>query len=627
MTHPKRLLYWTAPSLLCLLLYWNGLRAWFQMDDFAWLGLYQRVHDWPSFLEAMFRPLAQGTVRPWSERAFFMAFAWWFGMVALPFRIVVFATQILNLVLLTTLTRRLTGSAAAGLLAPMLWLVNISLYLPMAWTSAYNQVLCSTFLLGAFLLFHRFTETGDRRYYTWQWIIFLLGFGANELNVVFPALAALYAASCARRYLASTLPLFGVSAVYAVVHRIAAPKPETSIYRMYFDADLPYTLFTYLRWTLGADGFARQKNWNWQLFAALELLVGAALLGFLIYKLRQRQWVALFFAGWYLIVLAPLLPLKNHFTEYYAMMPTLGLSMLGAWGLAAAMERGAGAKVAAAVLALMYAAPSGFASWSYTRNTYINARDAKGFLTRVAYAHKLHPDRTILVKGLTSQLFWSGFYGNPFRIFGLSSIYMTPDTEAHIEPFPEMGPISQHFLAESVALDGIRKGRVVVYEMNDGQLRRITPVYERALAAREELSEPKHLEAGLPIFDGQLGTGWHQAEDGHRWTSRRATLRMSGPFQVVGRHDGAEELRVRGVAVPEQVRDAPLFLTVSVGGRPYPPSRIDSSNLDFQFRYPLAQAFVGQRSIEIAVEVDRTLRKLPDERELGVAFGTFQVVP
>src|SRR3954469_9150200 len=81
----KHVLYWTAPSLLCLVIYWYGFRAWFQMDDFAWLALYLRVQDWPSFLEAMFHPFAQGTIRPWSERLFFMSGMWLFGMDATPY--------------------------------------------------------------------------------------------------------------------------------------------------------------------------------------------------------------------------------------------------------------------------------------------------------------------------------------------------------------------------------------------------------------------------------------------------------------------------------------------------------------------------------------------------------------
>ena len=109
----------SVPSLFCLVLYWHGLKAWFQMDDFAWLGLHTLVHRLRQFLiSTLFRPMAQGTVRPLSERLFFLGFWQLFGMEALPYRALVFGTQFLNLVLITIITRRLTGSAVAGFLAP-----------------------------------------------------------------------------------------------------------------------------------------------------------------------------------------------------------------------------------------------------------------------------------------------------------------------------------------------------------------------------------------------------------------------------------------------------------------------------------------------------------------------------
>ena len=79
--------YWLALPLICLAVYWRGLFAWFQADDFAWLSLRAHVHDWRSLLENLFAPMAQGTIRPLSERAFFLVFESLFGLHALPFRI------------------------------------------------------------------------------------------------------------------------------------------------------------------------------------------------------------------------------------------------------------------------------------------------------------------------------------------------------------------------------------------------------------------------------------------------------------------------------------------------------------------------------------------------------------
>src|SRR5215471_2005542 len=230
----RRAAWWAAPCLFCLILFWPGLTAWFRGDDFAWLGagLYNRnFHD---LLVSLFGPKAQGTIRPFSERVFFMLGFQWFGLDALPFRIVVFATHFVNLSLAMWIGARLTGSRAAGLCAALLWLVNSSNILPLSWTCVYNQVLCGFFLLLAFCFLLRYTETGARRYYVWQWIAFVLGFGAQELNLVYPGLALAYTLLCARRYWRGTLPMFAVSAVYVAVHQAVAPPVKTGDYAMHF---------------------------------------------------------------------------------------------------------------------------------------------------------------------------------------------------------------------------------------------------------------------------------------------------------------------------------------------------------------------------------------------------------
>src|SRR5262245_40916357 len=131
MTRVRAVLWWTAPPLLCLLLHWSGFTAWFRADDFAWLGagIYiQNLHD---LLVAVFWPQAQRTIRPLSERVFFMAGFSLFGLDSLPFKIVVFGTQFASLGLMASIGARLTGSRAAGLLAALFWVINGSLIEPL----------------------------------------------------------------------------------------------------------------------------------------------------------------------------------------------------------------------------------------------------------------------------------------------------------------------------------------------------------------------------------------------------------------------------------------------------------------------------------------------------------------
>jgi len=67
----------------------------------------------------------------------------------------------------------------------------------MTWSAVYNQVLCGLFLLLAFYFLLRYIETDRALFNLAQWIVFLLGFGALEINVMYPALAASYTLLCA----------------------------------------------------------------------------------------------------------------------------------------------------------------------------------------------------------------------------------------------------------------------------------------------------------------------------------------------------------------------------------------------------------------------------------------------
>src|SRR5260370_2674939 len=267
MRRAVRILYWLIPILFCIWLYWMGVRIWFSKDDFAWLNLKNHVTDFRSFLWTMCDPFAQGTIRPWSEGGFFMLFSWFFGLRALPYRLFVFLNQFINIILVILVTRKLTKSQLAGFVAPLLWVANPVLLIPMTWTASYNEIQCTTFLLLAFYLFIRYTETGERKYYWAQWAIFVLGFGSLEIIVVYPAIAAVYAYLFSPRTMLSTLPMFGASAVYALVHRIAAGDIGGGFY---YDMDfhvrtLLSTMKQYWHILLGVPAYSEFMHWpSWR---------------------------------------------------------------------------------------------------------------------------------------------------------------------------------------------------------------------------------------------------------------------------------------------------------------------------------------------------------------------------
>ncbi|HEY1496343.1 MAG TPA: hypothetical protein VGF49_17445, partial [Candidatus Solibacter sp.] len=322
-------LYWIVPSLVCLALHWRAFDSWFRADDFAWLGLGLNVTNFRSLLDALFAPSPHGTVRPLSERAFFLLSHGLFGLDPLPFRIVAFATQFTNLVLVAAIGARITGVRAAGFWAAVLWAINSAILVPLVWACAYCELMCGLCMLSAFYLLLRYIETGHRRYQVAQWAVFLLGFGALELMVVYPAIAAAYTWLCARRHFARTLWLFAGSAAYFVLHTIFVPPQKAGFYAMHLTGAVFRTLGVYWAWSLRP---AALRDPRWLALTAVWMLT-IGLVCFAIGKLRAGNRLPLFCLAWFLIAISPLLLLRDHLGEYYVFLPVVGLCWLAGWAL------------------------------------------------------------------------------------------------------------------------------------------------------------------------------------------------------------------------------------------------------------------------------------------------------
>lgn len=613
-----RILYWLLPILFCIAIYWRGMRIWFAQDDFAWLNLRNHVTDFRSFLWALFAPLAQGTIRPFSERGFFMLFSWLFGLRALPYRLFVFLNQFLNIVLVMLVTRRLTRSDLAAFVAPLLWIANAGLVIPMAWTSCYNEVQCTTFLLLSFYFFMRYTEEGERKFYWAQWVTFILGFGALEIMVVYPAIAAAYALFFARRYLRSTVPLFAASAVYAMVHRLAGPRQENFYYEMSFHVrTLLSTLWQYSKILLGEPAFFISKHWPaWAGYAVVDLLV-ASILGFVAWQAWKRQFLPLFLLSWFLIVLAPLVPLHNHVTDYYLFVPAIGVAMLAAHALSLAWKRSWTQTAVVGALTLLYLVPATAVSYQNMIAYFDRADRVRAVVQSVAYAKRIHPGKAILLRGIDDDIFWSGIYDSPFRIFGWNDVFVTPDCRAQIHEEPHLGPVDPYILPESAVVQALRDQSAVVYSFEDRRLRNITGPYQLLLDSQPPPPLSARVDVGAPFFKDQLGEGWYSLEAGFRWSGKHAVVYLLGPATP------GQKLTLYGFATEQQLKMGPLHFALTFDGRPAPPKIIDQG--EFHLAYDLPPDLVGRPKIEVAFTLDRTFQVPSDGRDMGVVFGEFAI--
>jgi hypothetical protein len=613
--------FWLLPSLLCLALYWRGFTAWFRADDFAWLGTGIYIQNFHDFLVAVFAPQAQGTIRPLSERAFFLVGFSLFGLDALPFKMVVFATQFANLALVASIGARLTGQRWAGFFAAIFWVLNASAILPLGWSCVYNQVLCGFFLLLAFHFLLRYVETGERRYSLFQWAAFLVGFGALELNVVYPAIAAAYTLLCAPKgprgkYFRETLPMFAVSIAYALAHNAAAPVQKTGDYAMHFTGAMFRTLSKYWTWSVGPTFlFTPFVLPKWLLPAGI-VVVSAGLLGFLAWKLRAGARAALFCLAWYLAVLAPVLPLRDHQTEYYVFLPVIGLCWLGGWAAVSGWHAGTRGRAAAVTLAAIYAlmgVPGAVATSEWNHAITMRVRN---LVEGVAGIHERHPSKAILLEGVDSDLFWNGVLDRPFRLFGLDHIYLAPGSEKRIDAHPDLGNIGDYILPANVVAQALKREELVVYDVRGARLRNITDLYA---ALPRESGLPLRVDAASPLTSYLLSAEWYESDGDHRWMPRRAGLRMGAPLT------GAQKLYLRGNCPDEQLSPGPLSVTVTVDGSTLPATVIRPGENAFELVFALPDSVVGKAEMRVTVEVGRVIRPASDPRDLGLAFGAFEV--
>ena len=614
---------WLAPALLCLFVFWPGVLAWFQRDDFAWLALRLEVYSTADFWDALFAPKAQGTIRPWSERGFFMLYSKLFGLEALPYRLTVFATQFLAIFLLSRVAWRLTGSRLAAWLAPLFWCVNPALGTPLSWTSAYNQVMCSAFLLGAFLCWLHYAESGRLRHYAAQFVIFVLGLGALEIEIIYPGLVIAWCVLAgAWRRLPAALPMAAVSGAYFLFHNSVAPKVTSGPYALHVDAGMLVTLRTYWLDAFGGRALASFEVPGWWIAfgQAAPWIVTAALAVFVAAVVLKQRWLALFGFAWFLGALAPVLPLRDHVSDYYLAIPTIGLALAGAEAVRLAWEWRRGAGIAAMIVAVSaYMAPAAYVARGTAAYYHERSTEAEQVVFGVQRARELHPGKAILLTDVSSDLFWSAINDRPFRLLGLDEIYLAPGAEGGIQANADLGDVNSFVFPPGRVVRLLDEGMGVVYSAGGGRLRNVTKIYHSLARSRWKPALAHRIEVGSPLFADHLGEGWFKIEGGNRWMGKRATFELQGPAGP-GQH-----LSLRGYLAKEILIKGPLHLTVIADGEALPPVTLDQPDAEFNVDLALPAAVTGKERVRFVFELDKAVIPPGEDRELGLLFGTLAI--
>jgi hypothetical protein len=616
----KRALWYLAPPLLCLAVFWRVPFVWFRIDDFAWLGLSLQVVDIPSLGRALFQPLAQGTVRVLSERIPFLVFGALFGLHSWPFRILAFGTWFLALFLMQAIGTRLTGSRAAGLLAALLWTSSAEMAVPLAWASAYNQILCALTALAAFYSRLRWIESDEPK---WRWregVAFLAGFSVLETIVVYPGVVSLHALTnrAAWEKWRSSLWMWAPAALFTLAHLFWIPKDPSPIYARIIDERLPGNLLRYTGWTVGpSDLSAIPPGWG-ALAMMTTWAIGLSLAAFVVLRSVRGDRTALFCCGWFLFFLAPVLALPNHVSTYYLALPGIGLAWVGGWAVASGVKSGGPARAAAVVLAGAYWAGSVVEAHKI-QDWHLRVTSRLRILMRgVERSAAAHPGSALVLQGVDEELFLSSFLDDPFRLVGIRRVHVAAANATELSHLPEFRNAQRFHITREDTMQLLQANQARVLSVAGDAVRDVTRAYRMVLEAELRAIHRNVVDPGNPAHAARLGPGWYAAENGARWIGKRASFTIAGP------RTASEKLFLAGFSPPAALERGPLTVNVGVDGVGSSSAQVMNTG-PFALAFPLPRKVVGAYAIEVVVECSRTFRPGNDARDLGVVLNKIEV--
>ncbi len=411
--------------------------------------------------------------------------------------------------------------------------------------------------------------------------------------------------------------MFVLSAIYTVWHMAIAPLNASGPYKMYFDKDIAKTFLAYGAIALGPhrlDVFGIHHN---RTALAIPIILGLGV--FLVAKLLKREWIVLLFPAWYLAVLTPLLPLRDHITDYYLTIPIIGLCMWGGWAVVDGWKAGVAGKVLAVVAAGVYigvAIPVSIETVNWYHDVSMRLKTE---ILGLANLHRPQADKAIIVKNADPELFRAGLYNRPLRLFGFGQMYLVPEDEARLRDAQFFDDEHVFYITPQKARSLLAKNEAAVYEYSGEHVADITADYKSHMDEYWQQAKvySNKIEVGDDSSADRLGPEWYRSEGTYRWSPKRATLRMDGP------RNAGEKLYVHGFLPADALKAGPVTFQLSVDGIALAPKKVSDS--DFYFTCDLPAELVGKPEVKVEIAVDRAYHPPHEGRELGAVFGTFEI--
>ena len=135
-----------------------------------------------------------------------------------------------------------------------------------------------------------------------------------------------------------------------------------------------------------------------------------ALGAFLAWETWRRRLLAGFLFAWFVLLVAPVLPLAEHRVYYLLTLPLMGLASFAGYAVYCGWLRGGMRRTAAVLLATLYVVVSIPVARRETRLRRELTLKARDMVMAVGNAVKEKPDRVVLLTGVENDFFWWTVY-------------------------------------------------------------------------------------------------------------------------------------------------------------------------------------------------------------------------
>jgi hypothetical protein len=274
--------------------------------------------------------------------------------------------------------------------------------------------------------------------------------------------------------------MFVPAAGFALAHLLLIPKSPSPVYQFIVDERLPVNAWRYLEWTAGATRMDVVTDAGMlALRRAAAWIIIAALAGFSLWRLSKRDRTPVILCGWFVLLLAPMLPLPNHVFDYYLTVPGIGLAWLAGWGLVQAWRSAWLAGSLASGLALFYAAGCVSAVDIVTQWHLRITSEIRIAVRAVEATVAKYPGTSVALLGMDDEVFLNSAPHRPFELVGAPKVWLAPGWD-EVTRQTEAGDLSRYRTSYD-ALAGEQQLRVL--DLSEVQVRDVTEAYREVVRA------------------------------------------------------------------------------------------------------------------------------------------------